>query len=50
MHNLSYGKIFNEIFTARNYNGPCLHAQSKLQQPHVNSVNNGENSLRFLVQ
>ena len=23
MHNLSEGIIFNEIFTARNYNGPC---------------------------
>ena len=38
---------FHEIFTARNYNDPCLRTQSKLQQPHVNSVNNGENSLRF---
>ena len=47
MHNLSKGIILNEIFTARNYNGPCLRTQSKLQQPHVNSVNNGENSLRF---
>ena len=47
MHNLSEGIIFNEIFTARTYNGPSLRAQSKLQPPHVNSVNNGENSLRF---
>ena len=27
MHNLSEGIIFNEIFTARNDNGPCLRAQ-----------------------
>ena len=47
MHNLSEGMIFNEIFTARNYNGSCLRTQSKLQQPHLNSDNNGENSLRF---
>ena len=47
MHNLSEGITFNEIFTARNYNGPCLRTQSKLQQPPVNSVNNSENSLRL---
>ena len=47
MYNLSEGIIFNEIVTARNYNGPCLHTPNKLQQPHVNSANNGEYSLRF---
>ena len=51
MHNLSGGIIFKELFTGRNYNGPCLLTQSKLQQPNVNSVNNGENSFRyFMVQ
>ena len=47
MHNLSEGIIFNEICTPRNYNGPCLRTQRKLQHPHINSTNNGENSLRF---
>ena len=30
MHNLSEGIIFNEIFTARNYNGSCLRTGSNL--------------------
>ena len=50
MHNLSEGKIFNEIFTARNYNGPCLRTHSKLHQPHVNSVIMVKIPLDFLVQ
>ena len=46
-HNLS-PQIIQEIFLARNYEGPTLRSQTDFKLPKVNSVYAGTDSLRFL--
>ena len=40
--------MMKEIFPDRNYSGPHLHSQVDFEVPPVNSVNNGQETLRFL--
>ena len=46
-HNLS-PIIMHKIFPDRNYNGPELRSQTDFEIPHINSVNNGQGTLRFI--
>ena len=38
----------HEIFPDRNYNGPDIRSQKDFEVPLVNSVNNGQETLRYL--
>ena len=40
--------MMQEIFPHRNYNGPNIRTQTDFELPHVNSVNKGQETLRFL--
>ena len=46
-HNLS-PVTMHEIFPDRNYIGPEIRSQKDFALPRVNSVNNGQDTLRFL--
>ena len=46
-HHLSPIMMHN-IFTERNYNGADLRSQTEFEISQVNSVNNGQETLRFL--
>ena len=40
--------MMHEIFPDRNYNGPHIRSQTDFELPHVNSVNKGQETLRFI--
>ena len=40
--------LMHEIFPDRNYSGPNLRTQTDIELPHVNSVKNGRETLRFI--
>ena len=40
--------LMQEIFPDRNYNGPDLRHQTDFEIPNANSVNNGQETLRFM--
>ena len=40
--------MMKEIFPDRNYSGLHLRSQEDFEVPHVNSVNNSQETLRFL--
>ena len=40
--------MMHEIFPDRNYNGPDIRSQKDFEVPLVNSVNNGQETLRYL--
>ena len=40
--------LMHEIFPDRHYNGPNLRSQTEFELPHVNSVKNGRETLRFI--
>ena len=40
--------VMQKIFPDRNYNGPNTRSQKDFKIPHINSVKNGQESLRFM--
>ena len=40
--------MMHDIFPDRNYNGPDIRSQKEFELPKINTVNNGQETLRFM--